>query len=321
MYSCVCVCMYWGMLLRQLLYVWCIHMCVCVCTEACACVYVYMYVCMRQLLYVCGLVAFLREGWVINECDMNHSWVWHWEYCWVNFCMRGRIRMGHVTYEWVMSRVNEACHIWMRHFTGEYGNSCTWDRIWMSHVTYEWVMSRTNESCHIWMRYVAYECVKSRVQLQYVRGDRDMQHWSVWHDPFISVTWVLSRMNEACHIWMRQVTYECVVSRAQLQYVCGDYDMRHSSVRHDLFISLTWGMSHMNKACHIWMRHVTHKCRHVTYEWGMSHMNAVCHVWIRHVTYECGMSHVNASCHVRNSSVFVEIMTCGIHQCDTNQSE
>ena len=28
----------------------------------------------------------------------------------------------------------------------------------MSHVTYEWVMSHINESCHIWMSHVTHEC-------------------------------------------------------------------------------------------------------------------------------------------------------------------
>jgi len=40
-----------------------------------------------------------------------------------------------VTYEWVMSHMNESCHIWM------------------SHVTYKWVISHTNESRHVWMSH------------------------------------------------------------------------------------------------------------------------------------------------------------------------
>ena len=39
--------------------------------------------------------------------------------------------MSHVTYERVMSHMNESCLIWMRH------------------VSYEWVMSHINESCHV----------------------------------------------------------------------------------------------------------------------------------------------------------------------------
>jgi len=44
--------------------------------------------------------------------------------------------MSHVTYECVMSHMNESCHIWMSHVTLPW---CT-----MRHVTYEWVMS----PCH-----------------------------------------------------------------------------------------------------------------------------------------------------------------------------
>jgi len=46
--------------------------------------------------------------------------------------------MSHVSYEWVMSRMNETC------------------LIWMSHVTYEWVMSHMNQSCHTRMSHVTY---------------------------------------------------------------------------------------------------------------------------------------------------------------------
>jgi len=81
-------------------------------------------------------------------------------------------------------------------------------------------------------------------------------------------------MNESCHIWMRHVTYE-------------------------------WVMSHMNEACHIWMNHTTYineSCHSTCWTtWAviptLSHvtwMNGSC----RHVTYECGMSLMeNASCH------------------------
>jgi len=44
--------------------------------------------------------------------------------------------MSHVSYEWVMSHMNESC------------------LLWMSHVSYEWVMSHMNESCLIWISRV-----------------------------------------------------------------------------------------------------------------------------------------------------------------------
>ena len=58
-----------------------------------------------------------------------------------------------------------------------------------------------------------------------------------------------AHMNESCHVWMSNVTFE-------------------------------WVMSQMNGSCHIWMGHVT-------YEWVMSHINAwecewCTHEWVRH---------------------------------------
>jgi len=59
-------------------------------------------------------------------------------YCTMYVCMFVRWRggawwqMSHVTYEQLMSYMNELCHRWV------------------SHVTYEWVMSRMNDLCQIW---------------------------------------------------------------------------------------------------------------------------------------------------------------------------
>jgi len=74
------------------------------------------------------------------------------------------IWMSHITYEWVMSHMDESCHIWMSYVTCEFGmlrrnESC---HIWMSHVTYEWVMSHLNESYH------TYEWVVSHIWMSHV---------------------------------------------------------------------------------------------------------------------------------------------------------
>ena len=75
--------------------------------------------------------------------------------------------MIHVTYEWVMSHMNESCHIWMSHVTYErlicvafedfYWPSPAHVRmtIAMNHVAYEWVMARiwmSGVMAHIQMR-------------------------------------------------------------------------------------------------------------------------------------------------------------------------
>ena len=73
-----------------------------------------------------------------------------------------------------------------------------------------------------------------------------------------SYEWVMSHMNQSCHIWMSRVTYE-------------------------------WVASHMNESCHAWMSRVT-------YEWVMSHMNESCLIWISHVSHEWVTSHMNELC-------------------------
>ena len=74
-----------------------------------------------------------------------------------------------------------------------------------------------------------------------------------------------SHTNESCHIWMRHVAHE-------------------------------WVMSHINESCHI-------QRSHVKYEWVMSHINESCHIQTSHVTYEWVMSHMNESCHTQMSPV------------------
>ena len=97
--------------------------------------------------------------------------------------------MSHVTYECVMSQMNESCHIQM------------------SHVTYEWVMSRMNESCRIWISHVAYKWVVSCMN--------ESCHMCMRHAIY---GWVMSHMNAPCYIWMSHVTYACVM--AQMNELC-----------------------------------------------------------------------------------------------------
>jgi len=134
--------------------------------------------------------------WMVKSTHMNESTVLS---CMKESC---HIWMSHVTYEWVMSHINESCHVTYEWFNSQVmyervmshlKQSChTWAlvqpksfiescHIWMSRVTYEWVMSHINESCHMWMSHFTYE-------------------------------WVMSHMNESCHIWMSHVTYEWVMS-------------------------------------------------------------------------------------------------------------
>jgi len=205
------------------------------------------------------------------------------ESCHICEWVMSRIWMSHVTYEWVMSYMNELCRIWVRMSHVTYVNESCHKYEWvMSHIneschTHEWfmshqneschryecVMSHTNESCHMWMGHVTYEWV-----MPHIEG-------------------VISHMNESCHMWMSNVTYE-------------------------------WVTSHMNKSCHVWMSHVpyawvmsfdsptgdtrwatyvccrTHWMSHVTYERVMSNMKESCPIWMSHVIRQCIHNYVDA---------------------------
>jgi len=94
-------------------------------------------------------------------CETYHVWT-HSFMCDMK---RYDIWTSHVSYERVMSHMNESCHIWTSHVSYErvmshMNESCL---IWTSHVTYERVCSHMNESCLIWTSYVSYECVMSHM--------------------------------------------------------------------------------------------------------------------------------------------------------------
>jgi len=64
-------------------------------------------------------------------------------------------------------------------------------------------------------------------------------------------------------------------------------------------------LSHMNKACHIRMSHVTYErvmshMHHVTHDRVSSHMNESCNTEVEEISTE---SHTNESCHVSISRV------------------
>ena len=212
--------------------------------------------------------------------------------------------MSHVTYEWVMSHMNESCHtcdrvrhlgssvdsisaadVWespalapdihhyylykvCSHVTYEWVMSHIVHHYYLhkaySHVTHEWVMSHMNESCHTWMSHVT-------------------------HD------WVMSHMNESCHTWMSHVTHEWVMSH--MTESCHIWISRMS---HGIFERVFYVLSCKSEPCRIWMSHVTYKsvssdcamthtsrCDNSTCEWVMAHMNVSCHTEISYVCTYC----------------------------------
>jgi len=85
--------------------------------------------------------------------------------------------MSHVTYEWVMSHMNESCHIWM------------------SHVTYEWVMSHMYESCPIrdicvaWLPFIgSLKLYVSFAKEPYKRDDVLQKRPIIWRGLLIVAT-------------------------------------------------------------------------------------------------------------------------------------
>ena len=117
--------------------------------------------------------------WVL-PCSMSLSTHQGSEY------KRMHVWMSHVTYEWVMSRMNESCHV------------C------MSHVTYEWVVY---EACHIWWIHVTCMNKSCHIGMSHVPYEWVMSHIWMSHVPY---KWVV---NEPCHVytsrhlWISHVTY------------------------------------------------------------------------------------------------------------------
>ena len=101
----------------------------------------------------------------------------------ITWCTPQTTWVSHVTYECVMSYINESCHIWM------------------SHVTYEWVMAHMNESCHIWMSHVTYEWV---IEHSGFSSELNFENFYLVHSP--------DEISESCHILMSHVIYEWVMS-------------------------------------------------------------------------------------------------------------
>ena len=117
-------------------------------------------------------------------------------------------------------------HVWIIHVThvNEWCHTCEWvlSHMWFGDV------AQGNKSCHT---YGSHKCRR--------------RSWRMSH---VTCEWVMSRVNESCHMWMSHVTCE-------------------------------WVMSHVNESCRMWMSHVT--CERV-----MSRVNESCHMRRSHVKCE-----------------------------------
>jgi len=208
-----------------------------------------------------------------------------------------------VSHMWRSRFMNESCHIWMSHVTYEWV---------MSHMD-EWVMSHMNESCLIRISYVTYEWVMSyvwmcawliygcartqfskcaRIQLSNAASYSFLVSWCVCDMTHLLGTWLK-------HIWMcAWLMYEC--ARTQFSNsasssfpvswcVCDNdssfRDMTHGCVWHDSFICVT---------CLIHMCDMTH-----SYVWHDSSFRDVTH------TYRILLVHIRHDFRLFESATYV----------------
>ena len=95
--------------------------------------------------------------------------------------------------------------------------------VWLSHVTPDNLISKQSPSER--SRSIEIKSHEKHIHESYHAHKPD----NVTHvnESCYKYQWVMSHMNESCHVWMSHVTYG-------------------------------WVMSHMNASCHIRMSHVTH---------------------------------------------------------------
>jgi len=176
------------------------------------------------------------------------------------------IWMCRVTYEWVVTHMNELCRVWMR--PGSHMKKSCLMR--MSHVSYEGVMSLANESCLMWRSHVSCEWVMS----SHVSCERVVLHMNQSSLTYSQISCNNTSfgnkiMSESCHTyewvtWIRrifcgvtrhrtglngktsQVTHVTHMTWCDTTQTCARRDMIHSYIRkarQDLFIHMndeTW---------------------------------------------------------------------------------
>jgi len=118
----------------------------------------------------------------------------------------------------------------------------------------------------------------------------------------VTYGWVMSHMNESCHIWMSHVTHKWDMSNMDASCHIWMSHVAHTKGCLSTFMkgkSCHIWMSHVahSQSCHIWMSHVA---SYVTYQWVMSRTQRGAY---RHVSHERVMSHMDESCFIWMSHV------------------
>jgi len=119
-----------------------------------------------------------------------------------------------------------------------------------------------------------------------------MSHVIHINEPCNEYEWVMSDMNESCHMWLHHVTHmneSCHTYKWDMSRMNEDISPMNKSCH-----TYEWVMSNVNESCHPSMHRVIHM--HEQYcLWVISHTNVMyeSHIWI--------MSHMNPiyeSCHI-----------------------
>jgi len=150
--------------------------------------------------------------------------------------------MSHVTYQWVMSHINESCHISMRHTSSKMWHMWTMHVTWISEscVTRQRCMSHVYVSRVTCMNMETISGVVVVVSKGFVTTSPSYLTWDLSHD-----AWLLSR--ESCH--------ERLISWLMSRTTNITWRMPF----------VTWIMSRTTHVSRSWqIRHLTHDICHVS---------------------------------------------------------
>jgi len=162
--------------------------------------------------------------WLIIYDERSH--VTHMkESCHSIDCDSSYMTMSHVTH------MKESCH------TYEWVMS----HIWRSHVTTFMYSCRIAQRSHVTTFMYSYHNTLS-LNLGLQPSMCDMTHSYVWHDSFISVTWLIDvfDMTHTCIRTASHVLSTVTCSSWLVTWLIHVCDMTHSYVWHDSFICVTW---------------------------------------------------------------------------------
>jgi len=167
-------------------------------------IFIHVYICIYVWSYIVFVLGLL--------CCIYRAYL-----CCIFVCNKA------ITFDGVMSHMNESCHIRKSHVSLPLLRICMQQgkHIWLSHVPYEWVMSRTKQSCQLTFAAYLYANSGNHIRLSHVPYEWVMSHTKKSRQLTSAAYLYATRQThwiESCPIWMGDVTYETVMS-AYLCYV------------------------------------------------------------------------------------------------------